>query len=418
MPKRPRILLYSHDTFGLGHLRRSLAVAQQIAQELPKAHQLLLTGSMVAGAFGLPPRLDMVKLPALSKRSTGQYKSRTLPMTLKQTLAWREQMILQAAINFRPHLVLVDKVAAGVHGELLPALRHLKIWSPETKVVLGMRDIEDSPVVTRKEWEMNGIRPLLDDVYDQILLYGPRELFDPITAYQMSRQSAAKVVECGYLRRAGQTRQPEYVRRELGIGSKPLVLVTVGGGGDGYTIISTYLEMLASQNTPPPYHSLIVTGPLMPQAKRNILERTARTCPAALMAFTPDLPSYMRAADLVVSMAGYNTVCEILSLQKRAILIPRSRVRAEQRIRAGALAKRGWVEMLLPEELSAANLALAVTNALAAPPPAITLKLDGLTQIGQAVANLMQERPSASQTQTTRHQPLLAAAPSQVTAVY
>lgn len=132
MAIKPRILLYSHDTYGLGHLRRSLAIAGQIAKDITGAHQLLITGSMVAGAFGLPPRLDMIKLPALSKRSTGEYKARTLPLSLAQTLAWREQMILDAVKTFQPDLVLVDKVPAGVHGELLPALRYLKTWSPET----------------------------------------------------------------------------------------------------------------------------------------------------------------------------------------------------------------------------------------------------------------------------------------------
>ena len=206
--RKPRILLYSHDTYGLGHLRRSLTIAQQIAQDIPGAHQLLLTGSMVAGAFGLPPRLDMVKLPALSKRSSGQYKSRALPLTLKQTLAWREQMILQAALNFRPHLLLVDKVAGGVHGELLPALRHLKAWSPETKIALGMRDIEDSPRVTRREWDAKGIRPLLDDVYDRILLYGQRALFDPVFAYEMSVMSAVTDHDAAYQPRKVIIRSP------------------------------------------------------------------------------------------------------------------------------------------------------------------------------------------------------------------
>ncbi|MBI4771704.1 MAG: glycosyl transferase family 28, partial [Chloroflexi bacterium] len=97
---RPRIMLYSHDTYGLGHLRRTLAIAHQLASDLPHASQLLLTGSMVAGAFSLPPHLDLIKLPALSKHNDGRYKARALPLSLAQTVAWREQMILQAALSF------------------------------------------------------------------------------------------------------------------------------------------------------------------------------------------------------------------------------------------------------------------------------------------------------------------------------
>lgn len=402
MIRKPRILLYSHDTFGLGHLRRTLSVAEQLHRDLPGVHQLVLTGSMVAGAFGLPPRLDLVKLPALSKRTSGEYKARALPLSLRQTLAWREQMILQAVRTFEPHVVLVDKVAAGVHGELLPALRELKTWRPETALVLGMRDIEDSPEVTRAEWRTNHTPQLMESVYDAILLYGQRDLFDPVSAYCMPSQAAAKLVSCGYLRRDGVRRNSEAVRRELGATRKPLVVVTVGGGGDGYEIIHTTLEMLVSRPAAAPYHTLIVTGPLMPDDKRGLLRRAAALPGVTLLEFTPDMISYLAAADLVVSMAGYNTVCELLSLSKRALLIPRVQMRVEQRLRAEALAARGLAHVLLPDTLSPSRLSDAIDQALASPPPAIDLPLDGLRQASQAIQALLAQpstrRASASLT--------------------
>lgn len=389
MKKRPRILLYSHDTFGLGHLRRSLTIAGQLAQDIGKSHQLLLTGSMVAGAFRLPPRLDMIKLPALSKRSSGAYKSRTLPNTLKQTIAWREEMILQAAQNFQPDLFLVDKSPAGVHNELLPTLRHLKTWSPHTKIVLGMRDIEDNPAKTQAEWAAAGVYPLLEDVYDRILLYGQRTVFDPVTEYWLPDSAAAKVVECGYLGRCQLNRDAAWVRRELGIGNKPLVVVTVGGGGDGFDVIRHYLEMLTAAHGELPFHSLVITGPLMAQRKQQLLKQAAALPNLTLRQFTPDLMSYFAAADLVVSMAGYNTVCEILSLGKRALLIPRQSVRAEQQMRAERLAARGLVQTLSLATLTPSQLLTTVTTTLTAPVPNITLNLDGLQRVSKEVAWLL-----------------------------
>jgi predicted glycosyltransferase len=387
--KKSKILLYSHDTFGLGHLRRSLAIAGQIARDLPQAHQLLITGSMVAGAFDLPPRLDLIKLPALSKRTSGQYKARVLPLTLNQTINWREQMILQAVINFKPDLVLVDKVAAGVQGELLPALRYLKANAPDTRLVLGMRDIEDSPDVTRREWRANDTARLQAQMYDAILHYGEPALFDPVVAYDMSPEAAGKLIPCGYLRRAAPARPAHDIRRELDVGDRPLVVVTVGGGGDGFEIIKTYLEMLSSAGWPPATHSLIVTGPLMPQGKRQALRRLAESLPVSFMEFTADLDSYLAAADLVVSMAGYNSVCEILSLGKRALLIPRGHTRAEQRMRAMILAERGLAHLLLPDGLTPDRLHQALTRALNSPVPAQPLPLNGLANISSAVAALL-----------------------------
>lgn len=391
--KNPKILLYSHDTFGLGHLRRSLAIAGQLALDLPQAHQLLVTGSMVAGAFDLPPRLDLIKLPALSKRSSGRYKARALPLTLNQTIAWREQMILQAVVAFKPDLVLVDKVAAGVQGELRPALHHLKACAPHTRLVLGMRDIEDSPETTRREWSASDTPYLQEQLYDAILLYGEQTLFDPVAAYGMTPAAASKLIPCGYLRRATRTRPAGDVRRELDAAGRPLVVVTVGGGGDGYEILRAYLEMLGQNAGPAAYHSLLVTGPLMAQGKRQALRRLAAEREVSFMEFTVDLDSYLAAADLVVSMAGYNSVCELLSLGQRGLLIPRGHTRAEQRMRAELLAQRGLARVLPPDELTPARLRGAIDAALSEPRPAVTLNLNGLENISRAMAGLL--RPEA-----------------------
>lgn len=385
----PRIMLYSHDTYGLGHLRRTLAIATQLARDLPQVSQLLITGSMVAGAFGLPPHLDLIKLPALSKHSNGRYKARALPLSLSQIIAWREQMILQAAVAFQPDLVLVDKTPAGVQGELLPTLRHLKTWRPETRLVLGMRDIEDDAATTCAEWEANGVQRLHEDVYDRLLLYGQREVFDPVCEYGMSPAAAAKLTPCGYLGGAVPTRLRESVRHELDADGRPLIVVTVGGGGDGFDLPKTYLEAAAT-GALSHVHSLVVTGPLMARHKREFLRSITRLNHVTILEFTPDLVSYLAAADLVVSMAGYNTVREVLSLGAPLLLIPRVRPRAEQRLRAERLAERGLARMLLPDELTPARLVAEVEASLALPRPRVSLDFRGLERVSSAIAELLE----------------------------
>ena len=389
-----RILLYSHDTFGLGHLRRTLALAGQFARDLPHAHQLLLTGSMVAGAFSLPPRLDLVKLPALSKRSDGRYQARALPLSLGQTIAWREQMILQAVQAFEPDLVLVDKTPAGVGGELLPTLDYLKTRRPQTRLVLGMRDIEDDPATTLAEWESSETARLQSEVYDAILFYGERRVFDPVREYEMSPQAAAKMVECGYLGQTPRVRPREVVRRELGADGMPLLVVTAGGGGDGYPLIKTFLELASAAPALKDMYSLVVTGPLMTADKRLLLEQTARNDHVTLVEFTPDILSYVAAADLVVSMAGYNTVCENLSLGVRSLFVPRVRPRSEQAIRATRLARLGLAHVLMPDELTEASLESAIKATLAAPLPRVNLNMKGLERASRAIGQILDTRTS------------------------
>ncbi|HEY3311936.1 MAG TPA: glycosyltransferase [Anaerolineales bacterium] len=387
---RPRIMLYSHDTYGLGHLRRSLSVATQLSKDLPTASQLLITGSIVPGAFALPERLDMVKLPALSKRSDGRYKARTLPMSLGQISEWRSQMILQAAQAYQPDLLLVDKSPAGVRKELLPTLSYLKSWLPGTRLVLGMRDIEDSPQATLAEWQAEDVRKLHEQVYDCIILYGEREVFDPVVEYQMSPAASRKLIPVGYLGNVTPTKTRDEVRRELQVGDLPLIVVTVGGGGDGFDLIRTYLEALQSGDLAAgAAHTLIVTGPLMAKGKKELLRQAAQFENLSMLEFTHELVNYMAAADLVVSMAGYNTVREALTLNCRLLLVPRIRPRVEQLMRARALAERNLARFVSPDELSPQRLAQEMRISLAQPRPRMSLNFNGVQAASELISNLL-----------------------------
>ena len=389
MPK-PRILLYSHDTYGLGHLRRSLAIAQSISRHIPRSRQLLVTGSTLAGAFETPPRLDTIKLPALSKRSSGAYMPRNLPLSLDQTIGWRSEMILQAVQHFQPDCILVDKAPVGVRGELLPALTWLQKHAPSTKIVLGMRDIEDAPDITIEEWTRNGVFPALEQFYDTILLYGDRSVFDPIDSYGLSAEVAEKVVECGYIARSRPNRPTRLVRRELNLGDRPFVLITAGGGGDGFALIDAAVNMF-ELGVAPEIHPLLVTGPLMPHQQRKDLAKRAAACGIDLVEFTPNLPHYMKASDLVVSMAGYNTVCEALAMQKRPLLVPRSQVRQEQRIRAERLAELGLARMLHPDILSAETLGQHIQDSLTPYTPAAALNMDGIAMATRVLSGVLRQ---------------------------
>lgn len=386
----PRIMLYSHDTYGLGHLRRSLSVAAQLAQDIPNASQLLITGSSVPSAFGFPDRLDMIKLPALSKGSDGRYKARTLPISLPQIIEWRAQMILQSARSFRPDLLLVDKSPAGVQQELLPTLRYLKNSRPQTRLVLGMRDIEDSPQATLREWEANGVRQLHEEIYDCIMLYGEREIFDPVVEYQMSPRASRKLVPVGYLGNVSPKKSRQAVRNELQVGNLPLIVVTVGGGGDGFELIKNYLEALRMNAlAPDEVHTLVVTGPLMAQGKKEVLRQAAQFEHLTLLEFTHDLIGFMAAADLVVSMAGYNTVREALALKSRLLLVPRIHPRVEQLIRAKGLASRNMARYISPDELSPQRLADEIRTSLSLPRPKVTLNFNGVQAASDLISNLL-----------------------------
>ena len=394
-----RILLYSHDSYGLGHIQRTLAVARRLAHDFPRASQLLVTGSLQSASFDLPERLDYLKLPAISKRSSGAYRSRVLRLPVEAVLSFRESLIFDAARHFEPDVVLVDKAPVGVEGELRRSLYHLKARRHRPKLVLGMRDIEDEASVVRAEWRAHGVYPVLDDVYDAILLYGTRAIYDPVREYGLSPRAAAKVVPCGYVARPAPARPRDQLRRELNVETGRLVVVTAGGGGDGFALVRAYLDMLDAYGAREPrFDSVVVLGPLMPSAKRALLRARARAGSSlTLLDFTTDLYSYLGAADLIVSMGGYNSVCEILTLRKRAILVPRVRPRTEQLIRAERLRARELARMVHPDDLTPDRLFAEIASGLAdgGPPAAaaeVGLEMDGAGNASRAIARILDRK--------------------------
>ncbi|MDE2133698.1 MAG: hypothetical protein KGM97_04480 [Alphaproteobacteria bacterium] len=379
LARPPRVFLYSHDTYGLGHLRRNLAIAEHLLAREPAFSVRLLTGSPVIGSWTLPEGLDVTALPPVVKTGVETYAPRdsTLPFGLVK--AYREALILGAVIAERPDIFLVDHAPAGMNAELLSTLAFIRREIPGTQVMLGLRDIIDSPGTVREIWDQQGIIPLLENLYDRILVYGSRLLFDVVENYGIPARVAAKLSYCGYVAR------PRKRAGSAPIGAQPVFLVTAGGGEDGYFLMEAYLKALAILPAGLA-RSRIVTGPLMSAAQRRALDALAAGDPdIEIISSTTDLPTMLEQADLVIAMGGYNTSVEIVASGKPAILVPRAAPRAEQRMRAAMLAQLGLVLSLEQGPELDVRLARLVETALAGTKsraPRYALDLDGASRVG------------------------------------
>ena len=139
----PRVMLYGHDSFGLGHLRRCLTLAAAIQARYPHASTLIATGSPCATHFPLPDGVDVLKLPAVTKRGAA-YQPLQLRGPLGPVLDLRCATLRAAFDAFEPDLLLVDHTPVGLGGELLPTLEAAR--RAGVPCVLGLRDIIDSPL--------------------------------------------------------------------------------------------------------------------------------------------------------------------------------------------------------------------------------------------------------------------------------
>ncbi len=282
---------------------------------------------------------------------------------------YREALILKAVLRTRPDVFLVDHAPAGMNGELLSTLALIRRELPGTRTMLGLRDILDSPTTVQAVWKEQEIPPLLEQAYDDIFVYGSRVLFDVIEAYGIADQVAGRVRYCGHVVAATRGRRGRPCWSAVRAAGRPVVLVTAGGGGDGFFLMEAFLAALKRLPSDS-LHCVVVTGPLMPESRRAALcVAAAGRSDVEFVPYTTDLVPSLRGADLVVAMAGYNTTAEIIALRRRAILVPCAAPRAEQRLRASLLAGLGLVRSIEPGPDLVEALAAALPVSLAAGPP-------------------------------------------------
>ena len=390
-PRPVRIAFYSHDTMGLGHTRRNLLIAHALGRSRP-AVGLMVTGARESGAFAIPPGMDFVTLPSLFKGGDGRYQSRSLAATLPELIELRAQIIRAALRAFDPDVLIVDSVPRGAVRELDPALESLRARG-RARCVLGLRDVLDEPAVVRREWASAGNQEAIQDAYDAVWVYGDPAVYDPVREYRWPREMAAKVRFTGYLDqrvRLGFSRGNACERlASLGLPPGRLVLCLVGGGQDGASLT----EAFAQAALPPDASGVILTGPFMPPEARERLRALAACRPRLkVIEFLDEPTELLSRVDRVVAMGGYNTVSELLSFGKHALIVPRVSPRREQMIRAERLRDLGLVHLLHPDRVSPGTVGEWLARDLGPPPPVEDrIDMTGLTRLPHFLEDLLGE---------------------------
>lgn len=342
--RHKRVLIYSHDTFGLGHLRRCRAIAHALVEENKDLSVLILSGSPIIGSFDFRARVDFVRVPGVIKLRDGEYTSLNLHIAIEETLEMRASIIQHTADIFDPDLFLVDKEPLGLRGEVEPTLDLLRRRG--IPLVLGLRDVMDEPAQLEPEWSRKKSVPALKKYYDDIWIYGLPQICDPLAGIALPQSVRKRMTYTGYLKRSAQA--PSL--RLPGLADEPYLLVTPGGGGDGEALIDWVLS--AYEHDPRlPCRALMVLGPFMqPELQAEFMARAARNRRVTVITFDAHMESLMAHAQGVVAMGGYNTFCEILSFDKRALIVPRTEPRLEQYIRAARAQELGLVRMLIDDD--------------------------------------------------------------------
>ena len=376
-----RVAFYSHDSLGLGHLRRTQKICAALMERAPELSALVITGSAHFRMSEFPEHVDVVKLPSVVKRDAGRYESRFLPEPFSHVFNVRSKLIATALNEFAPDVILVDHSPNGMMNELRGSFETVggsACW------MLGMRDIIDSAENVRGSWERDGVFETLEEVYSRIIVYGQKDIFDVCATYGLSSPVREKTSYCGFVTQplvagnpAGHTvDKKDNVRH---------VVVTIGGG-DYYVeeVIGTFIDALKANRDAVSFSASVFPGAYLTAGQCDELRARAEGLPVTVHEFTHDLSAELWKSDLIVGAGGYNTVTEALAFGKRALLIPRVTMREEQVLRAKALESRGWVSWIHPDELNPDVMFSAVTEALSAPPSIVSARESGALELGGA----------------------------------
>ena len=395
--RNAKILIYSHDTFGLGHLRRCREIAHALVEAYSGLSVLIISGATIAGAFDYRTRVDFVKVPSVIKLRNGEYTSLAEHIPLADTLAMRRTIIKNTAETFAPDVFIVDKEPAGLRGEIEETLAMLQ--KRGTTLVLGLREVMDAPRLLASEWADAGTMLKIQRYYDTVWVYGPRGFNDPLKGLEVPQDVRNRMRYTGFLRRRAKGIAPTRMGGEI---PEEYILVTTGGGGDGEDVVRQVLAAYTCDDGPT-LPAVVTLGPYLPSRAREELKLIGEQLPDVRMIdFDNRLEDLIAGASAVVSMAGYNTFCEILSFDKPSLLLPRTHPREEQLVRAQRASALGLATMLLPEQANdPATLAATLRQLPFVPPPsaaASAIGLDGLKTIIADVGGWLEtsEMPGAA----------------------
>lgn len=346
-----RIMLYSHNTRGLGHAARSIALAWGIYRRLPDASILYCGGSLHDFSEALPPNADYVKLPSFDAR---QHENSVEIVPARLRISRSDQSSIRRAIleattkAFQPDALIADFYPVGKQQELVDALDWMKTRS-QTRIYLGFRDVIDEPI--RGSQFLARQLEFIRTYVDRVFIYGDPSFFDFISQYHLPDDVAARCIYTGFVVNTRMSWcEVDSTSNELGaIGNQRLIVASAGGGKDGLGLLASVIntqKLLAWQEN---LRWLVIAGPLMPENNWEHLREAVQNTSITLIRYQPNLVEAIRSADLFIGACGYNTCAEVIATGTQAILVPLSRTdESEQILRAELLCLHGVCQTIIP----------------------------------------------------------------------
>ncbi|NDJ20334.1 glycosyl transferase [Nostoc sp. B(2019)] len=376
-----RLMFYCQHILGMGHLVRSM----EIVRGLTKDFQIcFINGGEIIKEFEFPAGVEIINLPAI--KTDSEFEELQVVddiFSLTEAKEIRKNQLLKIFDQFQPDILMIELFPFGRRRfsfELIPLLERAKSNRSSTKVVSSLRDI----VVTKQHKQAKHeekVCNLINQYFDLLLVHGDPEFVPLEETFSRVSDLKCAVHYTGYV-----VQEPPMhpvltdEEKELINSDKPLILVSVGGGRFGHELLDCVVKTAPWLEKKLPHNIQVFTGPFMPEDKFNQLQVMAKDSKNIRIGrYTPYLLSYMKKAQLSISMSGYNTTMNVLTTGVRAMILPfTGNQDREQTIRAEKLSNLGVVRLLKPNDLQPDYLALKIINYLEYQPNKISFDFAGV----------------------------------------
>lgn len=383
-----KILFYCQHILGMGHFVRSMEIVRGLGSDFQVC---FINGGEVIQGFDVPADVELINLPAI--KTDSEFRALQAVDSTQDLAAVQEsrtQQLLKIYEEFQPDILMIELFPFGRRKfsfELIPLLERVQANGRKTKVVCSLRDI----VVTKQDKKKHEekVCQLMNQYFDLLLIHGD-PWFQPLEeTFSRINDLTCDVHYTGYVV------QPQS-EAALSV-QKPMILVSVGGGRFGHELLDCVVDTAPILSKVIKHQFQIFTGPFMPHSKFLDLQNKAVMCEnIRLERYTPNFLSYMRNADLSISMSGYNTTMNILTTGVRGMLLPfTGNDDQEQRIRAEKLEKLGVIDVICAEDLQPDRFAQKIIHSLQKQPTQINFDFNGVEKTARLLKQLVTEQKVA-----------------------
>ena len=386
MTTRPTLLFYCQHAMGMGHLVRSLALADVLSQSF---RVVLLNGGELPPDLWLPQTIEIVNLPPL-RLADGQLISCDDRYSLVQAQNARLDQILNSFRQLRPEVLLIELYPFGrkkFEFELLPLLEAAKTHSRFAPLIAcSLRDILVSGRSDQQKHEQR-IVSTANRWFDAILVHSDPSFARLEDSFDTRTRLSPSVHHTGFV--VGKTQKLPRDRSRNG----PIV-VSAGGGHYGFQLLSSAIEAHALLSETESLTLKVVAGPFLPEDQLKDL------CIAAdgrrgvtLVRSVPDLYSELSHARASISQCGYNTAMEILQAQVPALVVPFADGGEDEQLkRARRLESLGALRVLEQKEMTPKRMADEMRRLIDFQPQMVHLDFDGARRSTEILCDLLQAR--------------------------